>query len=109
MTSPHYEEMDVSASFRFHPFRRMCLNLIDRDTRQEPHSNVWILRKEGWELIYHHGDLIFRSHTDYDDENVVMVWADTLGGQQVADLSPYEQLLDRWMVLERLGDVRRTE
>lgn len=87
-----------------HPFRRKVLETIDALGARIPYHNAWRLEREGWDLIYTAGDLMF-----YKPETEFVVWSDHDGGQQVEDLSPYEELLNRWMVLERLADVGRSE
>lgn len=86
---------------RAHPFRRRCLEALDTHGRQL-HSNIWLLQRDGWEIIYNAGDLIFRNQSW--QANLITVWSDRSGGQIAPDLTRYEELLDRWMILERLAD-----
>ena len=89
---------------RAHPFRLLCLRLLDQDGNRDGTSSLWTLLIEDWIISYYAGDLIFFNQTDHNDENVTTVWNDQRGGQMVEDLSPYEALVSRWLVLERLAE-----
>ena len=106
---------DLSSQSISHPFRELCLSLIDRDGQRTLRANVWFFRKDGWEIVYSPGRLVVRANVDYAHKvgythkgPSITVWSDSDGGQLVNDLWPYEDTLNRWMILESLGNIPGT-
>ena len=85
-------------------FRSDCLKLIRRDGYRISETTC-IFRRDEWKLSLFSGFLSFRNETVLDDENVILVWSDLRGGKLVDDLTPYESLLNKWMILDRLSSV----
>lgn len=80
-------------------FRKMCLEVLDKDGRRTNNGTVWSLDTKTMAIIYDSGYLVVQ-----DKINRSTVWDDRLGGPCTA-LVPYYEILERLLVLERLADV----
>ncbi|MGE3483437.1 MAG: hypothetical protein AB7L09_01770 [Nitrospira sp.] len=99
MTSP---QSDLPVLYN-HPFRQLCLTAIDTLGKREHRSNTWRLFRADCDIAYFAGWLLVTKSSD--DGHLKVIWDDRAGGQRVDDLSPYEEMLQRWLVLEELARV----
>jgi len=82
-----------------HHFRRMCLEILGRDGTRN--GNVWRLEKFPLIIVYDAGYLVVQ-----DISLLVTVWNDRMHDAMPTNtLKTYLQLVERWLVLERLADV----
>ena len=81
-------------------FRDDCLLLLDRAYQHHVVLDMWSYTGGGLDLTYMDSKLIVRTSSDRK-----IIWHDSLDGMCVADLTPYEEMLSRLLILDRLAEL----
>ena len=81
-------------------FRDDCLALLERAYQYHEVLDMWSYSGGGLELMYMNSTLIVRSIPDRET-----IWHDALNGKLVESLVPYEELISRLLILDRLAEI----
>jgi len=80
-------------------FRKICLQALDVIGRKNEKTHVWMISNSKLMIMYEAGRLTVQDIVEH-----ITVWDDRYSGPCTV-LTPYYEMLERWMVLERLAAI----